>query len=96
MLGGQRGSEIRITLAQARQNLLLHLGRQLAIRCAGLVIRELEHHPRARESAAASAARSVTFSAPLQLSAKDAFATPRATLSIGPVLVGSNRFAPFP
>ena len=32
VFGGQRGSEIRITLAQARQNLLLQPGRLLAVR----------------------------------------------------------------
>jgi hypothetical protein len=32
VFGSQRGSEIRITLLQARQNLLLQTGRQLAVR----------------------------------------------------------------
>src|SRR3989440_6890469 len=59
---------------------------------AGLVIREPGHHPRARESAAASAAPGgrLLSAAPLPLPAKDASAVPRAALSIGPVLVGSK------
>src|SRR5437879_11580021 len=54
---------------------------------AGLVIREPGHHPRARESAAASAAPGgrLLSAAPLPLPAKDASAVPRAALSIGPV-----------
>src|SRR5437016_13105657 len=65
---------------------------------AGLVVHELGHHPRARECGAASAAPGgrLLSTAWLQLPASDAFALPRATLSIGPVLVGSRRCAPFP
>src|SRR5438132_8898367 len=65
---------------------------------AGRVVHELGHPPRARECGAASAAPGgrLLATAWLQLPASDAFALPRATLSIGPVLVGSRRSAPFP
>jgi hypothetical protein len=65
---------------------------------AGLVVRELGQHPRARQCGAAFAApggRLLLTARPL-LPASDASAVHRATLSIGPVLVGSTRFAPFP
>ncbi len=65
---------------------------------AGLVGRELRQHPRAREFEAAFAALAgqLLSAASLLLPAKDASALPRATLSIGPVLVGSRPCAPFP
>src|SRR5437016_12683010 len=65
---------------------------------AGLVVHDLGYQPRARECGAASAAPGgrLLSTSWLQLPASDAFALPRATLSIGPVLVGSRRCAPFP
>jgi len=59
---------------------------------AGLVVREPGQHLRARESGVAFAAPGgrLLSAAQLLLPAKDASALPRATLSIGPVLVGST------
>ncbi len=65
---------------------------------AVLVVREPGHHPRVRQSAAASVVPGDRLSStvPLLLSASNASAVPRVKLSIGPVLVDSKRFAPSP
>src|SRR5580700_7044806 len=59
---------------------------------AVLVIREPEQHPRVRGCAAASGAPGgqLLSAARLPQPASDAAAVPRATLSTGPVLVGSK------
>ena len=65
---------------------------------ADRVVREPAKYLRVREGRAASAVpggRLLSAAQPPR-PASDASALPRATLSIGPVLVGSKRFAPCP
>src|SRR5215471_4935842 len=94
---GQGRTEVCIPLPYAGQNLLFE--RRPACGSTGdLAARELRHHPRVLPALKAAAGPDGRLPSNAQRPplASNAFALPRATPSVDPVLAGSRRYAPSP